>query len=130
MVPPRTTRLTKPFQVVGERRLHHPLCVRGRIGRAHLDARWLTGLGLVGLEVMPQVADQRLRYAANVVSVASERVTVEHRDDLVVGRSPSRPSRTRRTRRAIWEKRFDRLETYLQQLQSREKSNARRKRSK
>jgi DNA-binding transcriptional ArsR family regulator len=32
--------------------------------------------------------------------------------------------------RAIWEQRFDRLETYLQQLQTREKSNARRKRGK
>src|SRR5215218_8656467 len=32
--------------------------------------------------------------------------------------------------RAIWEKRFDRLETYLQQLQSKEKSDARRKRGK
>jgi DNA-binding transcriptional ArsR family regulator len=32
--------------------------------------------------------------------------------------------------RAIWEKRFDRLETYLQQLQTKEKSNARRKRGK
>jgi DNA-binding transcriptional ArsR family regulator len=32
--------------------------------------------------------------------------------------------------RTIWEKRFDRLETYLQQLQSKEKSNARRKRGK
>ena len=32
--------------------------------------------------------------------------------------------------RAIWEKRFDRLETYLQQLQTKEKSDARRKRGK
>jgi DNA-binding transcriptional ArsR family regulator len=32
--------------------------------------------------------------------------------------------------RAIWEQRFDRLETYLQQLEAKEKSNARRKRGK
>jgi DNA-binding transcriptional ArsR family regulator len=32
--------------------------------------------------------------------------------------------------RAAWEKRFDRLETYLQQLKPKEKSNGRRKRGK
>ena len=32
--------------------------------------------------------------------------------------------------RAVWEKRYDRLETYLQQLKPREKSNGRRKRGK